>query len=141
MNRISSKDWVAKYEPDASYVIEDQFPIPNLTSEMLDWQRQQSGTAHRYFPSGAKSVSVDVLLNMRLTYAAHLLEKLVEIDPQKAAGIPVIAGTRFKISQLLAELAEGHSIAYIARQFDLEKAKLSEVLDGISIYMDQPFIK
>ena len=66
----------------------------------------------------------DVLVSMRLTFAAHLLQNLIETDPNKAGGIPVLSGTRFKISQVLAEIADGKSLKGLARDFSLDREKL-----------------
>lgn len=38
----------------------------------------------------------------------------VESDPERMGGVPVVAGTRYTLAQLLAELAEGHSLIEVA---------------------------
>lgn len=40
--------------------------------------------------------------------------KAVESDPERMSGVPVVAGTRYTLAQLLAELAEGHSLIEVA---------------------------
>lgn len=77
----------------------------------------------------------------RLRYAALTLQTSIEIDPQKRGGIPVIIGTRFTISQLLAEIAEGQAIDEIAEDFDLDKDTIHEILHMLSICLDRPFFK
>lgn len=88
-----------------------------------------------------KRVSADVLISMRMTYAAHLLNEVIEINAKKASGTPVLRGTRFKIAQILAELADDKSVSKLAREFDLDREKIEEMLHGMAILLDRPFLK
>jgi uncharacterized protein (DUF433 family) len=88
-----------------------------------------------------KPITPDIILSMRLTYAALMLRDLVDIDPEKASGIPVVCGTRFKISQLLAELADGNSVSKVAKEYRLDLRRLQDILHGLSICLDRPFVR
>ena len=86
-----------------------------------------------------RSASSDLLMSMRLTYAAHSLRELVEIEKDRSGGAPVLAGTRFRISRILAELADGMTVSKLAREFSLDKTKIVAVLRSMSIIFDRPF--
>lgn len=88
-----------------------------------------------------KRISADVLVSMRMTYAAHLLNAVIEINAKKAGGTPVLRGTRFKVAQILAELADNKSVSKLAREFDLDRGKVEEMLHGMAILFDRPFLK
>jgi uncharacterized protein (DUF433 family) len=90
--------------------------------------------------NAAVAVSPDVLLSMRLTFAAHMLKEVVEIDPDKAGGAPVLTGTRFKISRIFGELADGVTISKLAKEYHLDKTKIQKLLQGIAIKLDRPFL-
>jgi uncharacterized protein (DUF433 family) len=108
---------------------------------LLKWQRELSKTEDEYSAIRVSQTSTDVLLGMRMTFAAHLLKELVEIDQNIAGGAPVLAGTRFKIARLLAELADGMSISKMAREFRLDKQQIAELLRGLAIYLDRSFYR
>jgi uncharacterized protein (DUF433 family) len=74
----------------------------------------------------------------RLAYAREALGQCVEFDPDRYGGAPVLAGTRFPVSQVLAELAEGASIGDLAEDMSLDRAKLSQVLSILSAFLDRP---
>jgi uncharacterized protein (DUF433 family) len=74
----------------------------------------------------------------RLTHAREALRHCVDFDPDRYGGAAVIAGTRFPVSQVLAELAEGASIVDLAEDLSLDRAKLSQVLSVLSAYLDRP---
>jgi uncharacterized protein (DUF433 family) len=84
-------------------------------------------------------VPIDVVMNARLTYAAHSLNGVIEISADRGGGLPVLAGTRFTISRIIAELADGMSVSKLSREFNLDKKKISELLHGIAIIFDRPF--
>lgn len=90
-------------------------------------------------PLHETAISADVMLSMRLTFAAHMLKEVVEIDRDKAHGVPVLAGTRFKIARILAELADGITVTKMAREFNLDKRKIVDLLRGLAIQLDRPF--
>ena len=63
----------------------------------------------------------------------------IKYDPECCGGKPAIAGTRFPVSQLLAEFAEGYSLAYIALNFHLKRSSVVAVLREISKRYDHPY--
>ena len=74
----------------------------------------------------------------RMAFAIRLIGESVEIDPQIRSGIPVLRGTRFPASQVIAELASGRSVAEIASEWDLDETLIRSFLDGLSIQLDRP---
>ena len=78
----------------------------------------------------------------RIEYARELLEETVEVDSAISGGKPVLKGTRFPVSRVLAELAEGKSLRSISKEYDLdvEKHKIP-VLEQVKIVCHNPFGK
>ena len=77
-------------------------------------------------------------LTSRTANAVLLLKDCVEVNPQKRSGVPVLKGTRFTVAQLLAEIAEGRSVAEIAEDFDVDKALIQRLLEGLALCLDGP---
>jgi uncharacterized protein (DUF433 family) len=93
----------------------------------------------RYLTSTFKSATpADVLIGMRLTFAAHELKEVVEIDPARAGGVPVVAGTRITVARILAEIADGRTLAKLSRDFEIDKETISKIIHGLAIYLDRP---
>ena len=84
------------------------------------------------------ALTSEAWLAERARWAASALRGSVEIDPTKRSGIPVLKGTRFTISQLFAELADGRSILEIAENFDLDLATMKQLLQGFATHLDRP---
>lgn len=57
---------------------------------------------------------------------------MIEIDPERAGGKPVIAGTRVTLAQILAELAEGHTLDEIAQDYSLSRDILAAALNELA---------
>jgi uncharacterized protein (DUF433 family) len=119
--------------------------VSKMASQMLPdaphfkWQRNLSKTDEEYSAARGRALSADVLLGMRMTFAAHILKGLVEINEHIAGGAPVLAGTRFKIARILAELADGMTVSKMAREFRLDKKQLVELLRALAITLDRSF--
>lgn len=66
---------------------------------------------------------------------SETLSKIV-VDKDIMGGTPVIKGTRFPVSQVLAELSEGYTVYDIADHFDYDPelviSVLKELADNIS---------
>jgi len=90
-------------------------------------------------PERGKADASDVLLRKRLADAVQMLKRVLEIDPQKSSGIPVLKGTRFKAAQVLGEIADGSSVAKLCREYNLDREMVIEFLRGIAIHLDRPF--
>jgi uncharacterized protein (DUF433 family) len=86
----------------------------------------------------SRDFEIEEWLSLRINYAIMALREYVEVDPGKCAGVPVFRGTRFTLSQLLAELADNRSLSEIAENFDLNMRLLKEFLRGLSICLDRP---
>jgi len=126
------------------YVREPEFLIPGYTSVSGHLAISSAGWNTEPFISSygvdhGRSFSSDTLISMRLTYAAHELNSVVDITPDKAGGAPVLKGTRFKVAQILAELAQDHSISYLDREYGLNRKSLTDLLDSLAMLMDRPF--
>lgn len=74
----------------------------------------------------------------RMRCAVPTLQELVEVDPDKRGGVPVLKGTRITVAQLIAELAEDRTMSQIATAFRLDKEQIRRVLEGLSVYLDHP---
>jgi uncharacterized protein (DUF433 family) len=133
MNDIAVTEWI---ERDEGGRIADE--MRTLTSYsgtgVIELQKTNMPVpVGRYIPA-------DVLMSMRLTYAAYTLKNLVEISLDKAAGVPVLVGTKFTVARIIAEIADGMSVSKLAREFDLNKDHIAEMLHGIAITLDRPFV-
>ena len=76
----------------------------------------------------------------RTQTAMKMLSDSVDIDPQRRGGIPVLKNTRFKVSQLLAQLAADGSVDDLVKNFDLDDTTVRKLLSGLSIILDQPIL-
>jgi uncharacterized protein (DUF433 family) len=61
---------------------------------------------------------------------------MIEINKGKRGGRPVVKGTRFLVSDLLAELADDRKLSEIAESFDIKLSKLRNVLQYLSIRIE-----
>ena len=68
----------------------------------------------------------------------QLLRDAVQIDPETRSAVPCLKGTRFPIGQIVALLAEGHTIKQIAKEFDLQEHLIRNFLNGLSMMLSQP---
>jgi uncharacterized protein (DUF433 family) len=123
-----------------------------MTNPVRSWARSLQGThsdwEHRhsfhirlddYSIPSSKSTDAGVLLSVRLTYGTLLLKECVDIDPDRMGGIPVLAGTRFPVAQVLGELADGTTVSKLAKNFNLDAELIASFLRGIAIHLDRPF--
>ena len=78
-------------------------------------------------------------LAYRMFRAAQMIVEAVEVDEDRCGGIPVIRGTRFTVAQMIAQIADGDSVAVLADEFDLNKEDVVKCLHAISIALDRPF--
>jgi uncharacterized protein (DUF433 family) len=124
-------DWIEK--DDASEIANEMRP------SVKQWKVTTSLVQMYEFPDRDYAASSDVLMSMRLTFAAQTMKSLVDIDPSIAGGVPVLTGTRFTVARVIAELADGTTVSKLARNFDLNKDNIVEVLHSIAIKLDRPF--
>lgn len=73
----------------------------------------------------------------RLFRAMQILQQTVEIDPRRRGGTPVLRGTRFKASQLIAQIAEGDSIDDLEEDLGLDREVMQQFLKALSICLDR----
>jgi uncharacterized protein (DUF433 family) len=74
-------------------------------------------------------------------YGSEQLKSCVDVDPEIRGGVPVLKGSRFTVSETLAELAESSAVEDIAENFDLNKSSIRDLLNGLSLLLNQPFPK
>jgi uncharacterized protein (DUF433 family) len=67
-----------------------------------------------------------------------LLREVLEINPNRHGGVPVLRGTRFTAGQVLAELAESESVSTIAENYDLNPQHIEDMLNGLSLILMRP---
>jgi uncharacterized protein (DUF433 family) len=68
-----------------------------------------------------------------------ILCEFVEVDRDRCSGEPVLRGTRFPVSRLLAEVAEGKdSLSTIAEEYDLDKKKVLAFFEVLSLFWGTP---
>lgn len=77
-------------------------------------------------------------LSSRFFRALQTIEDSLEANRKKCSGVLILKGTRFPLSQLFAELADGKSIKSIARSFDLDREQMSNFLHAIAVRLDVP---
>jgi uncharacterized protein (DUF433 family) len=69
------------------------------------------------------------------------LREVVQIDPDRHGGVPVLRGTRFTVAQALAELAESSGVEEVATNYDLDVETIRATLTGLSMMLMRPFSK
>lgn len=111
---------------------EAQAAAPSLMLRGSDWARTKSPSA----PKG-QWTATEWYIQCNL-YGLEMLERVVEIDPHRRGGVPVLRGTRFTVAQVLAELSETACIDEIAENFDLDAGMIRALLDGLSLLLQRP---
>jgi uncharacterized protein (DUF433 family) len=61
------------------------------------------------------------------------LGKYVKVNERRLAGAPTVAESRFSVSQLLAELADGSTVNEIANEFEMPLEELKDVLHALAL--------
>ena len=61
----------------------------------------------------------------------------IQIDPLRCGGRPVLAGTRFTLSQLVAQIAWGVSPQQVADDFDLDPETVTAALNSLALFLDR----
>ena len=111
------------------------FNSQNISFERVfpeDWIRRKP-------PKGVHIADLDESILDRLRAALRMLSLSVDVDPDIRSGVPVLKGTRFPVSHLLAELADDQDVSEIADAWDLDSEVIKKVLRGLSISLDRPF--
>jgi uncharacterized protein (DUF433 family) len=72
-------------------------------------------------------------------YGMQSLGSCVEVDRNIRSGVPVLRGTRVTVSEALAELAESCGIDEVSENFDLDAEQLRDVVNGLSLLLNQPY--
>jgi uncharacterized protein (DUF433 family) len=77
----------------------------------------------------------------RILYALNMFQENATVNKKVRGGIPVVKDTRMAVSEVLAEIADGSSVAEVADNWDLDKDTLVNIIKAISIMLDVPFFK
>jgi uncharacterized protein (DUF433 family) len=80
----------------------------------------------------------DEWLAERARDSIFVLQECVEVSPEKLGGVPVLRGTRFSVSQLLAELADGETINGISDNYDIDEDLAARFLHALSVHLNKP---
>ena len=72
---------------------------------------------------------------------SEMLGGSVEIDADRRAGVPVLRGTRFKVSQVLAQIAAGDSVEDLAGELELDEQLVKQFLRELAMALDQACIR
>jgi uncharacterized protein (DUF433 family) len=72
-------------------------------------------------------------------FGIEMLRSCVDVDPHRRGGVPVLKGTRFTVSEALAEIADTTAIAELTRRFDLDHDVLKDMLNGLSLLLNRPY--
>ncbi len=79
----------------------------------------------------------ELTIQDRLDYADNLIKNAVQSDSNFCCGRLSFRGSRFPISTVLAELAEGHrNLSELALDFKQDFTQLNALLDGLAIYAE-----
>lgn len=70
-----------------------------------------------------------------------MLQKCIAVDSNIRSGVPVLRGTRISISQIFGELATADCIFELADEYDIDPKSITEMLEGMAIQFDRPFLK
>lgn len=65
------------------------------------------------------------------------LNESVDIKAKVKSGVPVLKGTRYPVSQLMAELSEDQKLSEICDDCDLEQELVIKFLKGLAILFGQ----
>ena len=60
------------------------------------------------------------------------VKAVIDIDPERASGAPVLPKTRFTIAQLLAQIAQSKGVYEVGYDFDLKEDDIKAVLNELS---------
>jgi uncharacterized protein (DUF433 family) len=121
--------------PDADVMISADSPSgrPTRENRLLE-EISQYGVAadweHEHWPNWE-------LLTDRLRKALLQLRATVESSPQRMGGALVLKGTRFKVSQLIAELADSDAVEEMADEFEIDAEQIRDVLHAIAVSIDR----
>ena len=121
-NEALGKDW--------SLVIRAT-PASHEVDQPTPWFKWRDVKAHVFWGD-------EEWLAYRLLQASLMLPECIEVNPRKRGGIPVIKGTRFTASQVLAEIADGRSVYQLCNAFELDQEAVTMFLRALSIYLDRP---
>ena len=78
---------------------------------------------------------------MKFTSMATSFVGLANIDPEILSGKLVVDGTRFPISRIFAELADGSTLNEIADEFFLDKEKVKRLFQTIALVLEESYTK
>lgn len=66
----------------------------------------------------------------------QLSSTAIVADPQRHSGYLTLAGTRVKIAQIIGEIADGRSLAWLNRNMGLSRSDIEQALRDLAIALD-----
>jgi uncharacterized protein (DUF433 family) len=85
----------------------------------------------------AQAIRPHELVIERSIVAMRLMKDTIEMDRLRRGGKPVLAGTRFDVSQVFGELADGRSTKEMAEDYSFDEELVKRLLCGLAIYLDR----
>lgn len=119
----------------------DAIDLPNTKAKFLVCLGASIDRAGKGANFHAREYEEKEWIAIRLWVSSVMLQECVSVDSKIRGGIPVLAGTRMTIAQLLAEVADGRSLSDISDSFDLDFEHLQKLFEGMAIQFDRPFLK
>jgi uncharacterized protein (DUF433 family) len=86
----------------------------------------------------AEPIRGSLITEYRVQLALDQLREFIEINPRKRGGVPVLRGTRFKLAQVFAQIADGDSVKDLVDDLDLNSEQLTGLLHAMAIVLDRP---
>lgn len=126
------------FEPDRTLAITETFePGTEIFKSVPDdW----STSFEIHLPSEKNHELKMRRFALRMYRAVQLLAEVIDIDPDRRGGIPVLKDTRFKASQILAQFADGDSISDLESELELDAEAVRSFLRALSVILDQPHV-
>jgi uncharacterized protein (DUF433 family) len=146
-DRIRIWDETHAHELDAIHEYGDR--VHHFYSNLSEWTSlSQWGRINSFqttsfewrFAQGPKRAAYDVLAVFgRLEQATYLALEHIDVDSMIRGGVPVLRGTRFTIAQVLAEVADGSSVADLTTDYDLERSRIVGALRSLAAALDRQY--
>lgn len=116
-------------------IARNDYVEPSAAMRGFDWAKGVYA-----YTSSPDHWAADAYIQCQL-HGLQTLNDTIEISPILRGGIPVLRGTRFTVSQLLAELANTCGPAEIAENFELDEEQIIAFLNGLALVTHKSYTK
>ncbi|MEX2285582.1 MAG: DUF433 domain-containing protein [Planctomycetaceae bacterium] len=113
-------------------------PRPIVQEDLQFRKREATGWEDAFNPSRPGSHAAHIAY--RTYMGVLMLRDSIDVDRERRHGIPVLKGTRFTASQVLAQIADGDSLQDLTDGLQLDHDILVNFLRGLSIILDHPHV-